>query len=482
MREPLPKTDPERFAVAVAHLENDENGELERLIVEDLEEFEGVQVLSVDRTIRLTGAAREQSEKRGHEEARRYLAETGATVLVWGTVVRHENRALPKLYLTTSPRVESHSGRYRPTEDLRLPELSWADLADVLRLVIVSRDAEFAAKQGQYVADQLPPFIAKVRRLLGASEGAAGWDPDARASTLLVFADSLYALGEQRGENAPLEEAVSAYRAALEERTRERVPLDWAGTQSNLGNALQILGEREGETTRLEEAVTVFRAALEERTRERVPLEWATTQNNLGGALLRLGEREIGTARLEEAVGVFRAALEERTRERVPLDWAGTQNNLGNALSTLGERESGTARLEAAVAAYRAALEEFTRERAPLRWAATQNNLGAALRTLGERESGTARLEAAVAAYRAALEERTRERLPLDWAMTQNNLGNALSTLGGRESGTARLEEAVSAFGAALQVFEQARAAYYIEGVKPNLERVQALIRERRAE
>ncbi len=42
-----------------------------------------------------------------------------------------------------------------------------------------------------------------------------------------------------------LEEAVTAYRAALEENTRERVPLDWAMTQMNLGNALEILGERE---------------------------------------------------------------------------------------------------------------------------------------------------------------------------------------------------------------------------------------------
>ena len=92
------------------------------------------------------------------------------------------------------------------------------------------------------------------------------------------------------------------------------------------------LGERESGTARLEEAVAAYRAALEERTRERVPLDWATTQNNLGNALATLGERESGTARLEEAVAAYRAALEEQTRERVPLDWAMTQNNLGNAL------------------------------------------------------------------------------------------------------------------------------------------------------
>ena len=199
-----------------------------------------------------------------------------------------------------------------------------------------------------------------------------------------------------------------------------------------LGNALSVLGERESGTERLEKAVEAYRAALEARTRERGPLDWAMTQNNLGNALQTLGERESGTERLEQAVAVYRAALEERARERVPLQWAATQNNLGNALSVLGERESDTARLEQAVAVYRAALEEYTREHVPLQWAATQNNLGAALRTLGERESGTERLEQAVAAFHAALEERTRERVPLQWTMTQNNLDRALRRLHGR--------------------------------------------------
>ncbi|HEX8165216.1 MAG TPA: tetratricopeptide repeat protein [Beijerinckiaceae bacterium] len=261
---------------------------------------------------------------------------------------------------------------------------------------------------------------------------------------------ALATLGERESGTGRLEEAVAACRAALEEYTRERVPLDWAATQNNLGSVLQALGERESGTARLEEAVAAYRAALDERTRERVPLAWAMTQNNLGTALQFLGGREGGTARLEEAVAAYRAALEEYTRERVPLHWAGTQNNFSNALALLGERESGTARLEEAVAAYRAVLEEYARERVPLDWAMTQNNLGNALLALGERESGTARLEEAVAAYRAALEERTRERAPLDWAMTQNNLGNALRALGERESGTARLEEAVAAYRAAL--------------------------------
>jgi tetratricopeptide (TPR) repeat protein len=51
-----------------------------------------------------------------------------------------------------------------------------------------------------------------------------------------------------------LEEAVVAYRAALEERTQDRVPLDWAMTQNNLGTALWTLGERNKDRIILEQA------------------------------------------------------------------------------------------------------------------------------------------------------------------------------------------------------------------------------------
>ena len=90
-----------------------------------------------------------------------------------------------------------------------------------------------------------------------------------------------------------------------------------------------------------------------------MPLDWATTQTNLGNALWRLGERESGTARLEEAVSAYRDALKKYTRERVPLQWAMTQNNLGTALSTLGERTGDRAKLAEARKAIEAAFDGF---------------------------------------------------------------------------------------------------------------------------
>jgi hypothetical protein len=62
-----------------------------------------------------------------------------------------------------------------------------------------------------------------------------------------------------------------------------------ATTQNNLGTALSTLGERESGTARLEQAVAAYRDALQERTRESGPLQWAMTQSNLGLALSTLG-------------------------------------------------------------------------------------------------------------------------------------------------------------------------------------------------
>ena len=398
--------------------------------------------------------------------------------------------------LVTQAKAAIDAGRFERARDL-LHQAKQAQLAaaqQARKLREQAEAAENAQMLGAANATAVEADIALTERnyaqaaeLFGeAAEYVPSGQADERLKYLDRQADALYRQGEERGDNGALREAIERYRVLLTQRPRDQVPLDWAMTQNDLGNALAVLGDRESGTTRLEEAVAAYRAALEERTRDRVPLDWAMTQNNLGNALTMLGEREGGTARLEEAVAAYRAALEEGTRDRVPLQWAMEQNNLGGALARLDEWEGGTARLEEAVTAFRAALEELTRERVPLKWATAQNNLGLVLQMLGEQqilgeqEGGTTRLEEAVAAYRAALEERTRDRVPLGWAMTQYNLGNTLKSLSEREGGTARLEEAVTVYDAALQVFTSAGADYYIDICRKNRDRALASLSERK--
>src|SRR5580704_1611561 len=166
---------------------------------------------------------------------------------------------------------------------------------------------------GRYIADKLAPLIAQVRLLINGKKGV--WNAETLAKVRYSLARALMVDGEQSGKSSSLIESIELFRETLEERTRERVPIDWALTQNHLGVALTTLGQREGGTTKLAEAVVAFRLALQERTRARVPLDWATTQNNLANALFRLGERESGTEKLLLAIAAYRKSLEQRRRK-----------------------------------------------------------------------------------------------------------------------------------------------------------------------
>jgi hypothetical protein len=77
----------------------------------------------------------------------------------------------------------------------------------------------------------------------------------------------------------------------------------------NLGNALRILGERESGTAWLEEAVSAYREALQENTRARVPLEWAKSTGSQGVALMLLAERRGDAKMAKLAIQQIEAAF-----------------------------------------------------------------------------------------------------------------------------------------------------------------------------
>src|SRR5205807_9198856 len=105
---------------------------------------------------------------------------------------------------------------------------------------------------------------------------------DKRIGYLTRQATSLYQQGEEFGDNGALRLAIELYKRVIDRNSRERVPLQWAAIQNNLGNGLRVLGNRESGTVTLEEAVGAYREALKGRKRARVPRDWAATQNKQG--------------------------------------------------------------------------------------------------------------------------------------------------------------------------------------------------------
>lgn len=68
-----------------------------------------------------------------------------------------------------------------------------------------------------------------------------------------------------------------------------------------MGNTLSTLGTCEPGTAPLTEAVAAYGAALQEYTRDRVPLDWAMSWGNQGVALSHLAERQADKAKAMQA-------------------------------------------------------------------------------------------------------------------------------------------------------------------------------------
>ena len=119
---------------------------------------------------------------------------------------------------------------------------------------------------------------------------------------------------------ARLREAVTAFHPALQVRTREAAPMDWAMTQNNLGIALRWLGELEANPRHVGSAEAAFTECLSARPEEAAPFLWATTQWNLADLALARHALAPDPALLVRAQGHLVAALrvfaaDENTRQ-----------------------------------------------------------------------------------------------------------------------------------------------------------------------
>jgi hypothetical protein len=284
-----------QFTILVSDLAGDADGSQTRRVRDVFLSQRGLDVRSTCHVVSLDSGrgSLADSEAAAQSEGRALLKARSADLLIWGEVKKADREL--SLWFLSSGSGTLGAPSYSLTEKLTLPENFRADLGAQIQAVALAQVAPATEQAGTYLVDLLKPVRAKLEQLLANPPPELSDEQKAKLQSSLALAART--IGEQSGENEPLEAAVVQYHDVLKVRTRERVPLDWAMTQNNLGNALRTLGERESGTARLNEAVTAYREALEERTRERVPLDWAVTQNNLGNALLRLGERESGTAR-----------------------------------------------------------------------------------------------------------------------------------------------------------------------------------------
>lgn len=362
VQDPLPKAAEGRFAILVTGFEGDEDqnkdgeGDTTTGLVQGFMELnaqvfggartgeaaniKSFQILTTKRILeKPKGADPDWNTMQGHEEARKWLEESGASVLVWGQVLARGAERVPVVHLT-GRREQGGGGRYPLGQNIEMPQALAKDVGAVLHLVVLTESSGLDVNGGSYMAEQLKPFMQKAQALLGSAKLREAFGGKKLGDIRWALGNAQWRYGEQKGDRAVLEKAEASFKEAAKDFDKEAHPEQWAAMRMSRANVLQILGESEGDDAKLRDAVVLYREALEVQMRERVPLQWATTQNNLGIALSILGERESGTKTLEEAVEVYRQALLEYTRERVPLQWAATQNNLGGALNSLAKKRN----------------------------------------------------------------------------------------------------------------------------------------------
>ena len=199
------------------------------------------------------------------------------------------------------------------------------------------------------------------------------------AVTQVHLANALRAKAHAIGGSATLlARSADACRLALQVFTQDSSPQQWAGTQNNLGNTLreQAQASKEESPDRcaqlVAEAVEAYRLALQVRTRDALPYDWAETQDNLGSALgdqaEDAGNAQERTRLFGEALEAYRLALQVRTRESLPRQWGLTQQNIAYTLADQSRSASGEEMvllLRQALEAMDACLSVFTEEIAP---------------------------------------------------------------------------------------------------------------------
>ena len=296
-----------RFTVLVSRLSGDDDGSQTRRVVNALENERGFERVATCRSLDNSldtvpgSVADAESQRRGRD----LLARLRADLLIWGEVSAPD-KSLRLRFLTAGQSGGGTSYGLRP-DTLDLPSAFDEQVATQITAAALTGISPLTKESGRYLVERLRPLIAKLRQI--AHNPPKGSTAAQVASLHHSLGTALSVMGEQAGDNQALEAAVTAYGEALKERTRERVPLDWAMTQNNLGTALQTLGGRENGTARLEAAVAAYGEALKERTRERVPLDWAMTTANLGHALMRMAERRQDQETANLAVDNLEAAL-----------------------------------------------------------------------------------------------------------------------------------------------------------------------------
>ena len=243
----------------------------------------------------------------------------------------------------------------------------------------------------------------------------------------------------------------------------------------------------------LEMAIAVYQYALQVRTKEAFPNQWAMTQYNLGIAY-RNRIKGNNAQNVELALAAYQKALEVYTKETFPTAWAATQYNLGIAYSNRIKGDK-TENIEKAIAAFQNASEIYTRDAFPEEWAEIQYHIGKLRVQQGAWYDGLAYLERSLAIYRQTENLEARADTIYQIARTHHLMSNPEKArihyrdalriyqhldnqagIAACKTGLGRLMISIGFIDDALKELNQARQIYDTINNKPRVDEIQEIL------
>lgn len=190
---------------------------------------------------------------------------------------------------------------------------------------------------------------------------------------------NLAELEEVENKVANCKLAISAIQKALKVYNFGDFPKEYAMTQNNFGNTYQTLADAEKEAekkaTNYKLAIEAYHKTLKVYSLDYSPIDYAGTENNLGKAYRKLAELEEKPKNCRLAIAAFQEALKVSTFDQFPIPYAKTQIGLGTAYGTLAEVEGRAENCKKAKTAFEEALRVCTEETLPQDYVVVTHNL-----------------------------------------------------------------------------------------------------------
>jgi tetratricopeptide (TPR) repeat protein len=398
---------PADIFILVGNIRDDYENLQRKALLQALDGMPGVRAVGIDRDLTKTlpgltepnAALNDDLMKRASREARAWMHDQNADLLVWGNI-DSTGRNIELHFTATASSPGERPGRFTALNQLTVPVDFYTDWVPLIRAVVLAAIDPRSFPQGRILRSALPA-IAQSARAMGL-EPSAAMEALERASILFCYGNVCASCALLEGDRSWYHTAVEAWRAAIDLADQGQGPLTGQLYQQ-LGLVLQIIAERSNDTDCLEQAADAYRRALMHISRRKQTADWGLVKYRLGCVLYKIDMAIGDDNALREAIQACQASRQVFNRYTHPIRWSEVSNTLAQILQVYGDNVRSIPILEYGVKCCVAALQVRTPDTAPLQWASIQNTLGSALFLLAKHTGEWEYMRQSSEAFRMAL-------------------------------------------------------------------------------